>query len=94
MTIISYRLHTNTGPISVGPLALVVPQAVTLARTGTPATITGPKGRSYRITQHPDRLALEELDPAELFPQFDTAAPAPWAERARTLSPDLQEHTQ
>ena len=94
MTATSYRLSTQTGNIANGPLALVVPQAVALARKGQPATITDPTSRSYEIHQRPDGLlVIDELTPAELFPSFDPEQPARWITRAQQLHPDLNAHT-
>lgn len=92
--IATYRLSTDNGPIVNGPLALVVPQAVALATNGTPATVTDNTGRSYQLAQRPDgAIGVTELAPAELFPTFDPATPAPWLNRARTMAPTLTEHT-
>ena len=86
----TYRLSTHSGKVANGPLALLIPQAVALARKGQTATITDPTSRSYQIHQRPDGLlTIDELAPDELFPTFNPDQPARWITRAQQLHPDL-----
>ena len=89
----TYQLSTQSGKVANCPLALVIPQAVALARNGHTATITDPTSRSYQIHQRPDGiLSIDELAPAELFPTFNPEQPARWITRAQQLHPDLNGH--